>query len=146
MKHDSESLFAITAAGAVAAAAVMALPKSAFADDITIETQAFVSSRTRGEVQEELLGQHQHLLGGPEPRAGEAGLRQGDELGGAVLQSQCAKQRKAQRRVHLGGVLPGDFDYDEYTLEARHYQTIGRLGVLATRAPSRNDEVSALRR
>jgi outer membrane protein insertion porin family/translocation and assembly module TamA len=33
-----------------------------------------------------------------------------------------------------GGVLPGDFDYDEYTFEARHYQTIGRLGVLATRA------------
>jgi outer membrane protein assembly complex protein YaeT len=33
-----------------------------------------------------------------------------------------------------GGILPGDFEYDEYTFEARHYQTIGRLGVLATRA------------
>jgi hypothetical protein len=28
----------------------------------------------------------------------------------------------------------GDFDLQEYTLEARHYQTLGRLGVLATRA------------
>jgi outer membrane protein insertion porin family/translocation and assembly module TamA len=33
-----------------------------------------------------------------------------------------------------GGWLPGDFTYQEYTLEARHYQTLGRLGVLATRA------------
>ena len=33
-----------------------------------------------------------------------------------------------------GGLLPGDFEYDEYTFEARHYQTLGRLGVLATRA------------
>jgi outer membrane protein assembly complex protein YaeT len=33
-----------------------------------------------------------------------------------------------------GGFLPGDFEYDEYTFEARHYQTLGRLGVLATRA------------
>ena len=56
-----------------------------------------------------LLGQHQHLIGGPEPgRAGEAGLREGDELVGAVLQSQRAKERKAQRGVQLGGVLPGE--------------------------------------
>ena len=33
-----------------------------------------------------------------------------------------------------GGGLPGDFEYVEYTLEARHYQTMGRLGVLASRA------------
>jgi outer membrane protein assembly complex protein YaeT len=33
-----------------------------------------------------------------------------------------------------GGLLPGDFEYDEYTFEARHYQTLRRLGVLATRA------------
>lgn len=33
-----------------------------------------------------------------------------------------------------GGGLPGDFEYVEYTLEARHYQTLGRVGVLATRA------------
>ncbi|HEV8398176.1 MAG TPA: BamA/TamA family outer membrane protein [Vicinamibacterales bacterium] len=33
-----------------------------------------------------------------------------------------------------GGGLPGDFEYVEYTLEARHYQTLGRLGVLASRA------------
>jgi outer membrane protein assembly complex protein YaeT len=33
-----------------------------------------------------------------------------------------------------GGGLPGDFDYVEYTLEGRHYLTIGRLGVLASRA------------
>jgi outer membrane protein assembly factor BamA len=33
-----------------------------------------------------------------------------------------------------GGPLPGDYTYNEFTLEGRHYQTIGRLGVLATRA------------
>jgi outer membrane protein assembly complex protein YaeT len=33
-----------------------------------------------------------------------------------------------------GGWLPGDFAYQEYTLEGRHYQTLGRLGVLASRA------------
>jgi outer membrane protein insertion porin family/translocation and assembly module TamA len=33
-----------------------------------------------------------------------------------------------------GGWLPGDYTYKEYTLEGRHYQTLGRLGVLATRA------------
>jgi len=33
-----------------------------------------------------------------------------------------------------GGWLPGDFTYQEYTFEARHYQTLGRIGVLASRA------------
>jgi outer membrane protein insertion porin family len=33
-----------------------------------------------------------------------------------------------------GGWIPGDFEYQEFTLEARHYLTIGRLGVLASRA------------
>jgi outer membrane protein assembly complex protein YaeT len=33
-----------------------------------------------------------------------------------------------------GQWLPGDFDYTEYTAEARHYLPVGRLGVLATRA------------
>lgn len=33
-----------------------------------------------------------------------------------------------------GGWLPGDYDYTEVSLEARHYQTFGRLGVLAHRA------------
>ncbi len=32
-----------------------------------------------------------------------------------------------------GGFLPGDYNYKEYTVEARHYQTLGRLGVLANR-------------
>jgi outer membrane protein insertion porin family/translocation and assembly module TamA len=39
--------------------------------------------------------------------------------------------------MHLergGGLLPGDYDYTEMTLEGRHYQRIGPLGVLATRA------------
>ena len=30
--------------------------------------------------------------------------------------------------------MPGDYTYWEYTIEGRHYQTLGRLGVLATRA------------
>lgn len=33
-----------------------------------------------------------------------------------------------------GGGLPGDFEYVEYTLETRHYFTLGRIGVLAGRA------------
>jgi outer membrane protein assembly complex protein YaeT len=33
-----------------------------------------------------------------------------------------------------GGWVPGDYNYTEVTLEARHYQTLGRLGVLANRA------------
>jgi outer membrane protein assembly complex protein YaeT len=33
-----------------------------------------------------------------------------------------------------GRALPGDFSYSEYTVEARHYQTLGRVAVLATRA------------
>jgi len=33
-----------------------------------------------------------------------------------------------------GGWMPGDYTYREYTLEGRHYLTLGRLGVLATRA------------
>jgi outer membrane translocation and assembly module TamA len=32
-----------------------------------------------------------------------------------------------------GGWLPGDFNYKEYTVEARHYQTIPRFGVVAHR-------------
>jgi hypothetical protein len=40
----------------------------------------------------------------------------------------------AAHAERAGGFLPGDFDYHEYTLEGRHYQTMGRLGVLATRA------------
>ena len=40
-------------------------------------------------------------------------------------------------RVHVeraGGVLPGDYDYTEVSLEGRHYKTLGGLGVLANRA------------
>ena len=40
----------------------------------------------------------------------------------------------AAHAERAGGFLPGDYEYVEYTLEGRHYQTIGRLGVLATRA------------
>ena len=59
-----------------------------------------------------LLGQHQYLLGGPEPgRAGEAGLRDGDDLGGPVLERQRAQEREAQPRVHLGGVRPGEYRF-----------------------------------
>jgi hypothetical protein len=68
-----------------------------------------------------LLGEHQHLLRGPTLRVGEAGLDQGHKLGGAVLESQRADERKAQRGVHLGGVLPGEHGF----------RTGGRLGHLA---------------
>ena len=40
-------------------------------------------------------------------------------------------------RVHVergGGLLPGDYDYTEVSLEGRHYKTLGGLGVLANRA------------
>ncbi len=39
-------------------------------------------------------------------------------------------QTHAERAGYL---LPGDFDYTEVTVEARHYQTLGRIGVLALR-------------
>ncbi len=59
-----------------------------------------------------MLGQHQHLIGEPKPvRAGEAGLHEGDQLRGTVLESQRADEGKAQRRVHLGGVLPGEHGF-----------------------------------
>ena len=66
MNRDIESLLAIAAVGAIAAAAAaaMALPRTAFADDITIETKPFVGTRTRSEVQQELLGQARQVRAG----------------------------------------------------------------------------------
>lgn len=59
MKQDTESFLAVAAVGAIAiaAAAAMVVPRTAFADDITIDTTPFVSTRTRVDVRQELLGQ-----------------------------------------------------------------------------------------
>ena len=61
MKHEMEYLFAIAAVGAIAAAAAIALPGTAHADDITVDTTPFVSSRSRADVRQELLGQAQQV-------------------------------------------------------------------------------------
>jgi outer membrane translocation and assembly module TamA len=82
----------------------------------------------------------QFIAMGLDPRSGDGG----GMLGAIALdyrRSTTANVLDARSgytvSAHLeraGGVLPGDFEYNEYTFEARHYQTIGRLGVLATRA------------
>ncbi len=56
-----------------------------------------------------LLSEHRHFFEGLEsPRIREGGLHDGDELGGAVLESQRAHEGKAQWGVHLGRMLPGE--------------------------------------
>lgn len=77
MKQDTErSLLAAVAVGAiaVAAAAAMVVPRTAFADDITIDATPFVSSRTRVDVQQELLGQVRQVR----TAASEWSLQQGE--------------------------------------------------------------------
>lgn len=96
MNRDIESLLAIAAVGAIAAAAAaaMALPRTAFADDITIETQPFVSSRTRGEVQQELLGQARQVRAA----ANEWSQQQGMVLKGQVTVPEVRADFVANRR------------------------------------------------
>ena len=55
-----------------------------------------------------LLSEHRHLFKGSKLRADEAGLRDGDELSGTVLERQRAYEAKAQRGVHLGRVLASE--------------------------------------
>lgn len=47
-----------------------------------------------------------------------------DARRGSVIQAHIER---------AGGWLPGDFNYTELTFEARHYQRLGRFGVLASR-------------
>lgn len=96
MNRDIESLLAIAAVGAIAAAAAaaMAWPRTASADDITIETQPFVSSRTRGEVQQELLGQARQVRAG----ATEWSLQQGAVLKGQLTAPAVRADFVANRR------------------------------------------------
>lgn len=96
MNRDIESLLAIAAVGAIAAAAAaaMVLPRAAFADDITIETQPFVSSRTRAEVQQELLGQARQVRAG----ATEWSLQQSAVLKGQATVPQVRADFVASRR------------------------------------------------
>jgi len=76
MNQDIESLLAMAAVGAIAAAAAaaMVLPGVALADDITIDNTPFVSSRSRAQVQQELLGQVREV----QAAAGEWELQQGE--------------------------------------------------------------------
>lgn len=96
MNRDIKSLLAIAAVGAIAAAAAaaMALPRTAFADDITIETKPFVSSRTRGDVREELLGQARLVRAG----ATEWSQQQGAVLKGQVTAPEVRADYLANRR------------------------------------------------
>lgn len=96
MNRNVESLLAIAAVGAIAAAAAaaMALPRTAFADDITIESKPFVSSRTRTEVQEELLGEARQVRAG----ATEWAQQQGTVLKGQLTVPQVQADFFANRR------------------------------------------------
>lgn len=96
MKRDIESLLAIAAVGAIAAAAAaaMVLPRTAHADDITIDTTPFVSSRTRSEVQQELLGQARQVRAG----ATEWSLQQGPVLKGQITVPEARADFVAHRR------------------------------------------------
>jgi len=95
VNHDLESLLAIAAVGAVAAAAAaaMVLPRTAFADDITIETRPFVSSRTRLEVRQELLGQARQVSAD----ATEWAQQQGTVLKGQVTAPEVRAAYLANR-------------------------------------------------
>jgi hypothetical protein len=58
MNRNLSSVLALAAVAAAAAAATAALvlPRTAYADDITIDPTPFVSTRTRADVRSELLG------------------------------------------------------------------------------------------
>jgi len=87
----------------------------------------------------DLTFRNQLLSLGLDPRTGEGG----GLLGAVALdfrRSTTSNVLDARRgsviQAHVeraGGWLPGDFDYTELSFEARHYQTIGRVGVLASR-------------
>ena len=47
-----------------------------------------------------LLGQHEHLIGGPKPRAGEAGLRKGAD--GTIRTTYCFRHTYATFRLQMG--------------------------------------------
>lgn len=96
MNRDIESLLAIAAVGAIAGAAAtaMSLPRTAYADDITIETKPFVSSRTRTEVHDELLGQARQVRAG----ATEWSQQQGTVLKGQVTVPEVRAEFVANRR------------------------------------------------
>lgn len=96
MNRDIESLLAIVAVGAIAAAAAaaMALPRTAYADDITIETTPFASSRTRTDVRQELLGQARQVRAG----ATEWSQQQGTVLKGQVTVPEVRADFVANRR------------------------------------------------
>ncbi|MEO8652836.1 MAG: hypothetical protein ABI409_01800 [Ramlibacter sp.] len=57
MKRNLASALALGASAAAAIAAAALGPGKAYADDITIETTLFVSTRSRTEVKAELMGQ-----------------------------------------------------------------------------------------
>lgn len=96
MNRNIESLLAIGAVGAIAAAAVaaMALPRTASADDITIDTKPFVSSRARTDVQQELLGQARQVRAG----ASEWSQQQGAVLKGQATAPEVRADFVANRR------------------------------------------------
>ena len=96
MNRAIESLLAIAAVGAIAAAAAAAMswPRTAFADDITIEAQPFVGSRTRTEVRQELLGQARQVRAA----ATEWSQQQGTVLKGQVTAPEVRADFVANRR------------------------------------------------
>ncbi len=91
------------------------------------------------EALDDLTFREQLIALGLDPRTGEGG----GFLGALALDYRRTTtpnvldaRRGSVVQAHFegaGGWLPGDFNYTELTFEARHYQTIGRIGVLAVR-------------
>jgi outer membrane protein insertion porin family/translocation and assembly module TamA len=88
----------------------------------------------------DLSFRNQLIASGLDPRTGEgAGLLSALSLD--YRRSTAADVLNSTRgyvmEAHVergGGWLPGNYHYFEASLEGRHYQTLGRLGVLANRA------------
>jgi len=102
-------------------------------EDYRITTDALVDSLTDQSIRNQLISL------GLDPRTGE-----GHGFLGAIavdyqrttVDSVLDARNGYTLMAHLeraGGFLPGDFAYKEWGVEARHYQRIGRIGVLATR-------------
>ena len=97
-KLASSLTIASTAVAAIALAAASLGTGNAYADDITIDPTPFVSSRTRAEVQAEIMGQAEVLRG----ESGEWAMQQGGATQPSTYTSAQAKAEyiAARREVN----------------------------------------------
>ncbi len=102
-------------------------------EDFLITTEGLEEALTDPDFRNQLIAL------GLDPRTGEGGGLLGAiamDYRRSTTPSVLDARRGYVFQTHLeraGHALPGDFDYTEVTAEARHYQTLGRIGVLALR-------------